>query len=831
MTTERPSIIQATHLARVAYVYVRQSTLRQVAQNTESTRRQYALRERAAALGWSDSQIEVIDCDQGLSGTSAADREGFQRLVTEVSMSRAGIVLGLEVSRLARNCADWHRLLEICALTRTLILDEDGLYDPTDFNDRLLLGIKGTMSEAELHLLRARLRGGLLAKARRGELRTRLPVGLVYDEQERVHMHPDAQVRQSIRLLFETFRRTQSACATVKYFTEQSLLFPRPADHGSRSTDVLWRPLTLSTAVRILHNPRYAGAFSFGRRRFERRPDGGGRVVNLPREQWHALVLDVHEGYIDWEEFEQIQQRLKRSALAYGLENRRSAPREGPALLQGLVLCGVCGDGMTVRYHERSGTLVPDYICYAGMQRRQPSCQVIAGASIDCAVGERLVSAMTPMAIELTLAVQAELQARIDEVDRLRQQQVERAKHEAELARRRYIQVDPDNRLVATTLEADWNEKLRALDAAKQEASHQRAADRATFDQTTQERIRALAEDFPTVWNDPATSHRDRKRMAQLLIEDVTLLKADRLHLHIRFKGGATESLELPLPKNAWQKRLTHPDVVARVEQLLQQYDENEAAERLNAEGLRTGAQKPFDATAVCWVRYSYAIKTPEARLREAGKLTAREMAARLGRNQRTVREWAQHGRLRAGQHGRKAVWLFDPIEEQPVAIQELAAKAKDAPIRSHRLPNPTPPKLRARIEELRDDHHDVGVAEQLNTEGWHTNNGSPFNAQTVRRIRRRCGIQSLWTRLRQTGKLTSVDMAVCLGIGLRTVSDWARKGRLRARRCGQGTRARWLFDPIEEQPEDVRQLASARAALGPRRGVVSAEPAGEGAV
>jgi DNA invertase Pin-like site-specific DNA recombinase len=259
MMPPNPNPVQASHLARPAYLYVRQSTLRQVVENTESTRRQYALRERAEALGWPPDQIKVIDCDQGLSGTSAGDREGFLRLVTEVSMGRAGIVLGLEVSRLARNCSDWHRLVELCAMTRTLILDQDGLYDPTTFNHQLVLGIKGFMSAVEIGVLRSRMRGGLLAKAARGELRLGLPVGLVYDEHDRVCLHPDAQVRSSIHLLFETFRRTGTAGATVKYFGERSLLFPGPAGRGTRTAEVVWKPLELPTVVRILHNAKKAG--------------------------------------------------------------------------------------------------------------------------------------------------------------------------------------------------------------------------------------------------------------------------------------------------------------------------------------------------------------------------------------------------------------------------------------------------------------------------------------------------------------------------------------------------------------------------------------------
>jgi DNA invertase Pin-like site-specific DNA recombinase len=299
------SKVSASHLERAAYLYVRQSTLRQVLTNTESTQRQYALRQRAVALGWPTAQIVVIDQDQGHSGASAADREGFQRLVAEVGMGRAGLVLGLEVSRLARNNADWHRLLEICALTDTLICDEDGLYDPSGFNDRLLLGLKGTMSEAELHFLRARLRGGILSKARRGELQAPLPVGLCYDPAGRVALDPDQGVQKTLRHLFSTFERTGSARAVVQAFAAEGLRFPVRVKGGPRKGELVWTALRHWRVLRTLHNPRYAGAFCFGRRRTRQRPEGRTSVRDLPREEWTALIPDAHAGYISWERFEQ----------------------------------------------------------------------------------------------------------------------------------------------------------------------------------------------------------------------------------------------------------------------------------------------------------------------------------------------------------------------------------------------------------------------------------------------------------------------------------------------------------------------------------------------
>jgi DNA invertase Pin-like site-specific DNA recombinase len=353
MTEETHQKVKTAHLKRNAYLYIRQSTLRQVFDNSESTKRQYALRQRAVALGWSEDRIIVIDSDLGQSGASAADREGFQRLVTEVSLGRAGIVLGLEVSRLARNSTDWHRLLEICALTDTLILDEDGVYDPAHFNDRLLLGLKGTMSEAELHVLRARLQGGILNKAKRGELIMRPPVGLGYNSEGRVVLDPDQQVQAALRLLFDTFRRTGSATATVKAFQRQGLLFPRRVHTGPHKGDLVWAILGHSQVLRILHNPRYAGAFVYGMSHTRKTIDGGIKIVRVPNDQWEILIPGAHLGYICWEDYGRNLRCLRQSAQAIGWERRNSPAREGPALLQGLILCGRCGERMTVRYHSR----------------------------------------------------------------------------------------------------------------------------------------------------------------------------------------------------------------------------------------------------------------------------------------------------------------------------------------------------------------------------------------------------------------------------------------------------------------------------------------------
>jgi DNA invertase Pin-like site-specific DNA recombinase len=488
-------------------------------------------------LGWPLERVIVIDSDLGVSGASATDREGFQKLVAEVGMGRAGIVLGLEVSRLARNSTDWHRLLEICALSDTLILDEDGIYDPAHFNDRLLLGLKGTMSEAELHVIRARLRGGILNKARRGELRCPLPVGLVHLEGSGVGLDPDQQVQDSVRLLFETFARTGTASATVRYFRQQGLLFPTRVATGAQQGALSWVPLSLGRAADALHNPWYAGAYVYGRGRWRKRADGRIRHERLPESEWHTLIKDAHPGYISWEEHERIEQRLQESTKALGWE-RGSPPREGSALLQGRVLCGLCGSRMHVHYsHRRGGQYAANYLCFGrGQGLGDPVCQSIVGTHIDAAVGQLLVEAVTPMALELALAVQEEITARVEEADRLRHRQVERAQYEADQARHRYMRVDPANRLVADSLEADWNAKLRALGVAQEDYQRQRSADRLAVDDNERQRILALVTDFPAIWRDPNTPQRERKRMLGLLIEDVSLIKQRSITAAVRLQ-------------------------------------------------------------------------------------------------------------------------------------------------------------------------------------------------------------------------------------------------------------------------------------------------------
>ena len=405
------SKVTADHQKRDAYLYARQSSLRQVADHGESTQRQYALKQRAVAAGWPTERIRIIDCDLGKSGSNATGRQGFQELVSDVALGKAGIVMGLEVSRLARNSADWHRLIKLCALTATLILDEDGIYDPAGFNDRLLLGLKGTMSEAELHILKARMRGGQLSKARRGRVAHAPARGPGVSTRRRHRPRPRRRGAGRDPPGLRHLQAHRQRHAHGSPLSGPGHPVPAPAAQGAEQGRLRWAPPRHSRILQLLHNPRYAGAFVYGRTRIRHRPDGGSAQLRVPRDQWQVVMPDMHPGYIDWQRFEANQQRLADNARAFG-QHRRSGPvREGPALLQGRVLCGLCGARMGVRYATENGRTVPIYICEETLVRRGgPACQTVPGKVVDPAVADLLVELMTPMTMEVTLAVQRELE-------------------------------------------------------------------------------------------------------------------------------------------------------------------------------------------------------------------------------------------------------------------------------------------------------------------------------------------------------------------------------------------------------------------------------------
>ena len=537
-------------------------------------------------------------------------------------------------------------------------LDEDGVYDPTNFNDRLLLGLKGAMSEAELHVLKARLRGGLLNKARRGEYRCPLPTGLMYDETGNVVLDPDTQVRETIAYFFETFSRVGSACQTVKVFRREGLLFPSRLHNDT--TEVVFRPLTTWTALRTLNNPRYAGVYAYGRRRYRR--TAAGQKIDALRQSsdWIACIPNAHPGYITWDQYQENLRILESNGRSYGAA-RVSPPREGSALLQGRAVCGVCGQHFRVqyKYKARRGQLESWYVCdRASGAKGAPYCQSIAGRPVDEAVGRRVAERMTPAAVELALEIRSEIEARQEEADQLRCRAMERAQVEADLAERRFMRVDPNNRLVADTLEADWNNKLRALAKAREEREQARREDQFVLDEAIRDRLRTLTTDFQRLWADPTTSNRERKRMLAHVIEDVTLIKLPGegiTRIHVRFKGGKTETLMTLNPKSSAQQIKTPPKIVELVDQLLDHHVYSKIAAILNERGFRPGGSaRPgrgadgFTAKRVAYLMHTYGLCSRYDRLRKRAMLNRKEMAERLGIHELTVERWAKYGIIKA---------------------------------------------------------------------------------------------------------------------------------------------------------------------------------------
>jgi len=670
--------VTPARLRRGAYLYIRQSTLYQVIHNTESTGRQYDLKGRAVALGWPEDKIHVIDIDQGRSGASAADRAGFQQLVAEVSLGRAGIVLGLECSRLARDSADWQQLVKICAHADTLICDEDGLYDPAIFNDRVLLGMKGQLSEFELHFLRARMRGGILAKARRGELALALPVGLVRDGQGQVTLDPDAGVRDAVRLLFSTFTATGSAFGVVKAFREQQLTFPARHHRGPRRGELFFQPLTHDRVLTILHNPAYAGAYAYGRAAHATGLDGHHHTTARPIPEWTVLIKDHHPGYLTWAQYEANLAVLAANAAARGDDRAAGPPREGTALLQGLVVCGRCGRRMTIRYHTRHGTQIPSYVCQNdGIRTAQPICQHLAGDIIDAAVSDLILAALTPAAIEVTLAVSDELTAQAERADQLRQAQVQRAEQAADAARRRYLAVDAANRLVADALEAGWNTALRALAAAREDYRKATAAATALNAQQ-RDKIRALAADLPALWNDPATPVRERKRLIRLLITDVTLTRNhDCMTAAVRFPGGRHHVLRLPLPQTAWQLRKTPSQITGLIGQLLDSHTYAQIAGELNAAGHTSSDGHPWDGDRVAKLAGYHHMPSHDQRLQDRGLLTLSQIAADLDAHPSSIKRWHRLGLITGEQADDRGIFRYHPGQARPARADTENARKR----------------------------------------------------------------------------------------------------------------------------------------------------------
>ncbi len=673
--------IRPDHLDRLAVIYVRQSTLFQVRENTGSTTRQYDLVKRAADLGWTQASIQVVDQDQGQSGSSTVGRDGFQWLVAEVGLGHVGAVLSLEVSRLARSCSDWYRLLEICALTDTLVIDDEGIYDPGAHNDRLLLGFKGSMSEAELHWLKSRLQGGKMTKAEQGQLRFRLPIGLVYDPVGRIVLDPDEAVQEAVRLVFSLFEQSTSALAVVSAFARQHLRFPTRWWGGKRADELIWSRLSHERVLNILHSPLYAGAYVYGRTKFRSRllpgeePRIKGRTRRVKQEDWPIVLLDAHPGYITWEQFLHNQRQLDDNRT-WRAEEHRGAVREGPSRVLGIILCASCGRRMSIRYQRNGSVLM--YACHQlHSQLAARTCQTMRGDRVDQAVVACFLEAIEPAHLEVALSALDQVETRARQVESQWQRQIERAQYEADLARRRDIAVDPDNRLVARSLEREWNEKLAEVE--KLEREHQLVPKAAALLLTTaqREQIRRLAHDLPTIWHAATTTFVERKQLIRYLIKDVMLSKRGNvIDVAIRWQTEALTRLAIPRYKMSWEERQTSPHVVERVREWSPTHTATQIATRLNEEGLRPGLGGSFTASKVDWIRAAYSIPLacPEgpgfcpSGQRGDGRYSALAAAELLNVNVSTIADWCNAGILesvRAHPHGPRWITLTPDIVEK----------------------------------------------------------------------------------------------------------------------------------------------------------------------
>ncbi|WP_145145859.1 recombinase family protein [Roseomonas gilardii] len=644
--------LEPRHLQRRAIVYVRQSTARQVLVNQESTRRQYQLAERARQMGWSAPQVEVIDEDLGLSGASSHARTGFQRLVAAIGLGEVGIVLVTEVSRLSRLNSDWHRVIELCALFQTLIADEDGLYCPQDPNDRLLLGVKGTLFAAELHILHARMRGNLLNKARRGELALRLPVGYRRLGDGTVVQDPDEAVRAALARIFERFAVLRNARAVQRHFAEHRLPMPRLIQQGAEAGRIVWVAPTYQMIQQVLTSPVYAGVFVYGRRRQEISPGDppGVAVRRQPVEEWDIVVPGVYPAYLSHDQY-LLNRRHLQDNLYNFTARRPGAPREGRALLQGLVVCGRCGRRMSVSH----GSRYRRYECRrAQLDYGTPQCQAFPAVHLDRAAGALFLEAVRPAALETTLAALAALEQERQALDRHWQLRLERARYDVQRAQRQYDAIEPENRLVARTLETRWNQALAAFEQLEQDYAMVRRTELLPLDVAEQEAVRQLAGDLPALWSAATTTEVDRKRLLRLVITEVVLTvdaPARRAEVTVVWSGGASTRHEVRCPPPGQHVR-TDTAVLQRLGELAQHHPDHQIADRLNAEGLRTRTGQVWTYARVHSMRKQHGIATAcplhtrDAIQRADGMVPIKVAAQRLGVSSSLLHVWVGHGVL-----------------------------------------------------------------------------------------------------------------------------------------------------------------------------------------
>jgi DNA invertase Pin-like site-specific DNA recombinase len=676
--------ITTAHRAKLAYVYVRQSSPGQVRHHQESTELQYRLVERAAVFGWPRERVHVIDDDLGKSGTSSRDRYGFQTLIAEVGLGKAGLVMSLDASRLARNNRDWHQLLELCSLFGVLIADGERLYDPAAYHDRLLLGLSGIMSEAELHQIKIRLHQGERQKAARGELRLPLPAGLIHTRDGSVTFNPDEEVQERLRLVFAKFRELRSAKAVMRYLRRGNLLLPVRPLHGPAPHDVVWRPADSARVINILKNPAYAGAYVYGRRRQDplRRQPGSDRIgtAAVAPEDWSICLRDAHPAYLDWDEFMANRRQLADNVGRYDA-GRPGAPRKGNALLQGIVSCGRCARRMCLRYSGPHGDY-PVYVCVADSSAEgRPRCQEVRALAVDAEVERLILTALTPDRIVLAIAALGEIEEETRAMERQWSLKRERARYDVERARRQYDAVEPENRLVARSLERVWEERLRRVDQVEQEYDAWRREQSVSISDNDRAEILALGEELPRLWRAATTRSADRKQIVRLVIKDVALDQKRRrgyVWIKVIWKTGAASEHWLQRCVQGYEQHADQDRLRQCITELnRQQKMDGEIAAILNKEALRTAHGAPFSGGMVHVLRKRWRIQSVKINGTAAnpqqwpdGSYSVQGAATAIGITPQVIFDWLRKGWLTGTQLAKGMPWQISLSPDQAAVLR-----------------------------------------------------------------------------------------------------------------------------------------------------------------
>jgi DNA invertase Pin-like site-specific DNA recombinase len=667
----RSELVSPHHIERKALIYIRQSSPHQVLTNQESLQLQYALHHRALELGWRAEDIELIDHDLGLTAAFASHRSGFQQLVTKVSLGQVGIILSVEVTRLSRNCSDWYPLLDVCGYRGCLIADRDGIYDPGSANGRLLLGLKGQLSELELHTIRARMTAGLLNKAQRGELALSLPIGLVRDAIGKVHKDPHREVQDRLDLIFTTFLRVRSANKVLQFLNTHELCLPRRDRFG----DVVWKKPTVAALLQILKNPAYAGAFVYGKTRSVRTDPTSPQTqeVRLPLEQWKIRVNAVYPAYIAWETFAQIQDILANNYAAYDRNKSRGVPRDGAALLHGIVYCGACGHKMMIQY--KHGTR---YLCNALRQQYHvPVCQCIPADSVDQHVVESFFQALSPIELDVYAAAVTAQQATFAQIEQAHQQHLERLRYEAALAQRQFNRVDPDNRLVAAELEKRWEVALADRKHAEEaQAGHSVSpAPLLALSPELEAAFRAIGQHLPALWQQGRVTQRHKKALLRALIDKVVVhrLARDRVQARIVWKGGETTTLSIPVPVGAL-KDLEGVETMERIilERSAAGVLDEAIAQELTELGYRSPLSQAVLPSTVKIMRLKHGLfqkRSQSHPRRIEGALTISQIAHRLDIDPHWIYDRIHNGTIQVDKDPKTRLFLFP---DEPETIEQF---------------------------------------------------------------------------------------------------------------------------------------------------------------